>query len=155
MALSTANSRDSRKWAWNVRGLERETFMLNGGIIILSLQSWCFGHVHGTCRIMVYSRPLSTTTSWWPEGHYFGSSEVGEGRSVSLESLGEMNGEMNFASSNRLWLGCCFAFELSGQRIEVVEAVIPNLSSKPPWEGFSWIKFSRGWPIRISNSRMA
>ena len=58
-----------------------------------------------SCRINVESRPQSRTTLGWPEGHGLRSSEVGDGCLVSLESLGEMNGEMNFTSSDRLWLG--------------------------------------------------
>jgi hypothetical protein len=42
-----------------------------------------------------------------------------------------------------------------GQGIGVAEAVIPKFSSRPPWEGFSWIRLSKGWPMRSSNSRMA
>ena len=53
----------------------------------------------------VESRSLSRTMVLWPEGHGLSSSKVGDGCSVSLESLGEMNGEMNFASSNGLLLG--------------------------------------------------
>ena len=43
--------------------------------------------------------------SGWLEGHGFGLSKGASGHSVSLENLGEMNGEMNFTSSNELWLG--------------------------------------------------
>jgi hypothetical protein len=70
------------------------------------------------------------------EGHGLGLSEVGDRCSVSLESLGEMNGEMNFASSNGPWLGICFAMELSRQGIRVAEVVIPNFLSRLPSEGF-------------------
>ena len=49
----------------------------------------------------VESRSLSRTMVLWPEGHGLSSSKVGDGCSVSLESLGEMN----FASSNGLLLG--------------------------------------------------
>jgi hypothetical protein len=41
----------------------------------------------------------------WPEGHGLRSSVDGYGYSVSLESLGEMNGEMNFTSLDGLCLG--------------------------------------------------
>jgi hypothetical protein len=51
---------------------------------------------------------------------------------VSLESLGETNGEINFASLTRLWLGLCFAIGIPDQGIGVAEAVIPNFSSRLP-----------------------
>ena len=57
------------------------------------------------CGNKVEPRSISRTMVLWPEGHGLCLSEVGDGCLVSLESLGEMNGEMNFASSNRLWLG--------------------------------------------------
>ena len=79
-----------------------------------------------------------------PEGHCFGSSEVGDGHSVSLESLGEMNGEMNLASSNRSWLGLCFPTGVLGQELGVATIVVPNFSFRLPWEGFLWKIFSKG-----------
>ena len=48
------------------------------------------------------------------EGHGLGSSEGDGIRSVSQESLGETNGDMNFASLNVLRLGCCFTFVFLG-----------------------------------------
>ena len=93
---------------------------------------------------MADSRPLSRIVFCWPEGHGLGTSEGDGGCFVSQESSCEMNGDTNFTSSNRLWLGYCFAFGLSGQGIGVVKVVVPNFSSKPPWEGFSWIRFSKG-----------
>ena len=88
-----------------------------------------------SCKINVESRPSSRTMFGWPERHGLGSSEGGDECSVSHESSCETNGHMNFTSSNGLWLGCCFAFGLSGKGIGVVEAVVPNFSSRPPWEG--------------------
>ena len=58
-----------------------------------------------SCGDNVEPRSLLRTTVLWPEGHGLRSSEVGDGCLVSLESLGEMNGEMNFTSLDRLWLG--------------------------------------------------
>ena len=58
-----------------------------------------------SCGNNIEPRSLSRTMVLWPEGHGLHSSEVGDGCLVSLESLGEMNGEMNFTSSDRLWLG--------------------------------------------------
>ena len=58
-----------------------------------------------SCGNNVEPRSLSRTTVLWPEGHGLRSSKVGDGCSVSLESLGEMNGEMNFTSLDGLWLG--------------------------------------------------
>ena len=58
-----------------------------------------------SCGNYVEPRSLSRTTVLWPEGHGLRSSEVGNGCLVSLESLGEMNGEMNFTSSDKLWMG--------------------------------------------------
>jgi hypothetical protein len=45
-------------------------------------------------------------------------------------------------------LGCCFAFGFLGQGIGVAEAVIPNFSSRLPWEGFSlksfkWVAYQK------------
>ena len=57
------------------------------------------------CGNNVEPRSLSRTMVLWPEGHGLCSSEVGDGCSVSLESLGEMNEEMNFTSLDGLWLG--------------------------------------------------
>jgi hypothetical protein len=53
-----------------------------------------------------------------------------------LGSLDEKNGGMNFTCSSGLWLGCCFAFGHSGQGIGLVEAIVPNFSSRPPMKGF-------------------
>jgi hypothetical protein len=53
-----------------------------------------------SCRNNVDSQSLSRTTFGWPEGHDLGSSEGDGVRSVSQASLSEMNGDMNFASSN-------------------------------------------------------
>ena len=58
-----------------------------------------------SCGNNVVPRLLLRTTVLWLEGHGLCSSEVGDGCSVSLESLGEMNGEMNFTSSDKLWMG--------------------------------------------------
>ena len=53
----------------------------------------------------VESRPLLRMTIGWPEGHCLSLSEGDDGRSVSQGSLGEMNEDMNFTSSNGSWLG--------------------------------------------------
>jgi hypothetical protein len=66
-----------------------------------------------------------------------GSSERDDERSVSLESLGETNGEMNYASLNRSWLGLCFATGLLGKKIGVAIVAFPNFSLSLPWDGFS------------------
>ena len=58
-----------------------------------------------SCGNNVEPRSLLRTMVLWPEGHGLCSSEVGDGCLVSLESLGEMNGKMNFTSSDGLWLG--------------------------------------------------
>ena len=89
------------------------------------------------CKIMADSRPLSRIVFCWPEGHGLGTSEGDGGCFVSQESSCEINGDMNFTSLNMSRLGHCFAIGLSGQGIEVVEAVVPNFSSRLPWEGFS------------------
>ena len=89
-------------------------------------------HEFSLCRIMVNSRPLSRTTFWWLEGYCLSSSEGDEGRSISQGNLCEMNGDINFTSSNGLWLGSCFAFGLLGQGIGVAEAVVPNFSFRLP-----------------------
>jgi hypothetical protein len=65
-----------------------------------------------SCGNNVEPRSLSRTMVLWPDGHGLCSSEVGDEYSVSLESLGEMNGEMNFTSSNRPLLGQRFAIGL-------------------------------------------
>jgi hypothetical protein len=54
-----------------------------------------------SCRINVESRSLLRTTFGWPKEHGLGSSEDAKGRSISQRKLCEMNGAMNFASSNR------------------------------------------------------
>ena len=41
----------------------------------------------------------------WPVGHGSGLSEGSDGCSFSQESSSEMNGEINFTSSNELFLG--------------------------------------------------
>ena len=97
-----------------------------------------------SCRINVESRPLSSTTFGWPKGQDMGSSAGGDERFVSQESSSETNGDINFTSSNGLWLGCYFAFGLSGKGIGVAEAVVPNFSFRLPWEGFLWKIFSKG-----------
>ena len=58
-----------------------------------------------SCRINVESRPQSRTTLGWPEGQDLCSSEGGDECSVSQGNSGEMNGDMNFASSNGSMLG--------------------------------------------------
>jgi hypothetical protein len=113
--------------------------MLNYGIFLLSLQSWCYGHVHGMkflCRVNVESRSLSRTTFSLLEGQDLSSSEGDGIHSVSQASLGEMNGDMNFASSNGLRLGKCLVIGCSGQGIGVAEVVVPKFLSRPPWKGF-------------------
>jgi hypothetical protein len=55
-----------------------------------------------------------------------------------------MNGDINFTSSNGLWLGCCSIFGLSGQGIGVAEAIIPNFSSRPHGKVFLKKAFQRG-----------
>jgi hypothetical protein len=66
------------------------------------------------------------------EGRGLCSSEGDGICSVSQASLGETNGDMNFTSSNMLWLGCYYAFGFSGLGIGVAEAAIPNFSSRLP-----------------------
>jgi hypothetical protein len=105
--------------------------MLNGGIILLSLQSWCFRHVHGPEVFFLEGYIV------WLEEHGFGLSEGDDGCLVSLKSLGETNREMIFPSSTGLWLGLCFAIGISRQGIGVAEAVVPNFLSRPSWEVFS------------------
>ena len=58
-----------------------------------------------SCGNNVEPRSLLRTMVLWPEGHGLRSSDIGDGCSVSLESLGEMKEEMNFTSSDGLWLG--------------------------------------------------
>ena len=58
-----------------------------------------------SCGNNVEPRSLSRTMVLWLEGHGLRSIDVGDGCSVSLESLGEMKEEMNFTSSDGLWLG--------------------------------------------------
>ena len=58
-----------------------------------------------TCGNNIESRSLSRTVVLWLEGHGLRLSEVGDGCLVSLESLGEMNEDMNFTSLDGLWLG--------------------------------------------------
>ena len=92
---------------------------------------WCDYPQNVSWRTNVESRPLSRTMFWQPEGHDLGSSE-GDKCFVSQGckgSLGETNGDMNFASSNRFWLGRCFTLGISGW---VAEAVFPNFSSWLP-----------------------
>jgi hypothetical protein len=69
------------------------------------------------CRISVDSRSLSRITFEWLEVHGLGSSEGDDGRSVSLENLGETNGEINLTSSNGSWLGRCSDMGLARQGI--------------------------------------
>jgi hypothetical protein len=52
------------------------------------------------CMINIESRPPSRITFGWLEGHGLGSSKVGNRCLVSQGNLDEMNGDMNFASSN-------------------------------------------------------
>ena len=40
--------------------------------------------------------------------------------------------DINFTSSNRLWVKCCFAFGLSRQGIGEAEAIFPNFFIKAP-----------------------
>ena len=65
-----------------------------------------------SCKINVESRPSSRTMFGWPEGHGLSSSEGDDGRSDSQGC--EMNGEIDFTSSTRLWLGLCFAIGIFG-----------------------------------------
>jgi len=86
-----------------------------------------------SCRISVDSQSLSRTTFGWPEGHDLGSSKGDGICSTSQESLGEMNGDMNFASLNGSWLGRCSAIGISRC---VAEAIFPNSSLRLPWGYF-------------------
>jgi hypothetical protein len=89
-----------------------------------------------SCMINVESRPSSRIIFGWLEGHGLGSSEGDDGLSVSLESLGEMNGEMYFSFSNGSWLGLRFAMGLLGQEIGVATTVFPNFSLRLHWDVF-------------------
>jgi hypothetical protein len=75
-----------------------------------------------SCRINIESQPLLRTMFRWPEGH-----------SVSPEC--EMNGEMNFTSSNGSWLGLCFAIGISGRKIGEAKAIFLNFSLRLPCMG--------------------
>ena len=58
-----------------------------------------------SCGNNVEPRSLSRTTVLWLEGHGLRSSEVGDGCSVSLESLGEMNEENELHLPGRVMVG--------------------------------------------------
>jgi hypothetical protein len=88
-----------------------------------------------SCTINVESCPLRTTFGW-PEGHGLDLSEGDDDHSVSLGTLGETNGKMNFASSKGSWLGLCFTMGLLGQMIGMSKVVFPNFSSQLPRKGF-------------------
>ena len=53
-----------QNWAWSVRGLKRETFMLNSGILFLSFQSWCFKNVHGI-EVLARGTWFGFKGGWW------------------------------------------------------------------------------------------
>ena len=150
VALSVIKSRDSKSEhkTWGVsKGkpscLLVELFFLSfrvGALRLSMAQQFSFlGDI--LCKGNVESRPLSRLMFWWPEGQGFGSSEGDNGHSVSQESSGATNDDMNFTSSDGSVLGWCSTFGIS---MWVGEAVLPNSSFRLPWEKISWKSFSRG-----------
>ena len=78
-----------------------ESFLLDSRVGATGMSMALFSFLQDiSCRGNVESRPLSRTMFWWPEGHDSSSSEGDEGHSVSQGNLCEMNGDMNFTSSN-------------------------------------------------------
>jgi hypothetical protein len=103
VALSTTNSGDPKS-EHEKRGVSKEkpscltvesfSSVFRVGALGMSMAQ------NLSCRINVGSRSLLRITFGWPEGHDLGSRE-GDGICfVSQASLGEMNGDMHFTSSN-------------------------------------------------------